>query len=202
MELMEAVCTPLRVLTHLLTRFQAQKMPEMKWALRHTWQSWRERYKKNKDRLDVHIAAIVKAAMSDRTSPLHTNRENSGALQETPEVTPNWAKRKGSEEDDTEDDTSKRHKPDNPFRTFVLTPGPPPSDTTPSESPAFASTAEFVADFRVQTPWNPVEEEIESIAREFRFMQDEVRAYYDRSKDLVATRHRFEMARTYIDALP
>ncbi|KIY72777.1 hypothetical protein CYLTODRAFT_6905 [Cylindrobasidium torrendii FP15055 ss-10] len=29
------------------------------WVRRHTWQSWRERYKKNAERLDVTIAAIV-----------------------------------------------------------------------------------------------------------------------------------------------
>ncbi|KZT30355.1 hypothetical protein NEOLEDRAFT_1173797 [Neolentinus lepideus HHB14362 ss-1] len=33
--------------------------PEYAWVQRHTWQSWRERYKKNADRLDVMIAAIV-----------------------------------------------------------------------------------------------------------------------------------------------
>ncbi|TFK57334.1 hypothetical protein OE88DRAFT_1730708 [Heliocybe sulcata] len=33
--------------------------PEYVWVQRHTWQSWRERYKKNSDRLDVMIAAIV-----------------------------------------------------------------------------------------------------------------------------------------------
>lgn len=35
--------------------------PRYAWADRHTWQSWRERYKKNKDRLDKMIAQIVEA---------------------------------------------------------------------------------------------------------------------------------------------
>ncbi|KAI1797775.1 hypothetical protein LXA43DRAFT_876670 [Ganoderma leucocontextum] len=33
--------------------------PEYGWVTRHTWQSWRERYKKNATRLDVKIAEIV-----------------------------------------------------------------------------------------------------------------------------------------------
>ncbi|EDR15052.1 uncharacterized protein LACBIDRAFT_300808 [Laccaria bicolor S238N-H82] len=33
--------------------------PEFAWVTRHTWQSWRERYKKNSSRLDTTIAGIV-----------------------------------------------------------------------------------------------------------------------------------------------
>jgi hypothetical protein len=33
--------------------------PEYAWVTRHTWQSWRERYKKNSARLDTIIARIV-----------------------------------------------------------------------------------------------------------------------------------------------
>ncbi|KAJ7655013.1 hypothetical protein DFH06DRAFT_993182 [Mycena polygramma] len=33
--------------------------PEYAWVARHTWQSWRERYKKNATRLDALISAIV-----------------------------------------------------------------------------------------------------------------------------------------------
>jgi len=33
--------------------------PGYEWVGRHTWQSWRERYKKNATRLDQHVAAIV-----------------------------------------------------------------------------------------------------------------------------------------------
>jgi|SRR5882762_5543485 hypothetical protein len=33
--------------------------PEFAWVSRHTWQSWRERYKKNATRLDALIATIV-----------------------------------------------------------------------------------------------------------------------------------------------
>lgn len=33
--------------------------PDYAWVGRHTWQSWRERYKKNATRLDALVAAIV-----------------------------------------------------------------------------------------------------------------------------------------------
>lgn len=39
-------------------------MPGYEWVSRHTWQSWRERYKKNAARLDEHIAAIVESQQS------------------------------------------------------------------------------------------------------------------------------------------
>ncbi|KAK7694539.1 hypothetical protein QCA50_001725 [Cerrena zonata] len=42
---------------------------EYSWVTRHTWQSWRERYKKNAPRLDVRIAQIVqekKPAMGEK----------------------------------------------------------------------------------------------------------------------------------------
>jgi hypothetical protein len=41
-----------------LRRTQASD-PEFAWVTRHTWQSWRERYKKNSQRLDAMIQAIV-----------------------------------------------------------------------------------------------------------------------------------------------
>ncbi|KAI5121324.1 hypothetical protein M0805_003791 [Coniferiporia weirii] len=39
--------------------------PGYGWVERHTWQSWRERYKKNAARLDQHIAAIVNINQSN-----------------------------------------------------------------------------------------------------------------------------------------
>ncbi|KAA1471562.1 hypothetical protein DENSPDRAFT_837586 [Dentipellis sp. KUC8613] len=38
---------------------EMQNDPEYAWVRRHTWQSWRERYKKNSTRLDIMINAIV-----------------------------------------------------------------------------------------------------------------------------------------------
>ena len=39
---------------------------EYAWVSRHTWQSWRERYKKNAERLDKVIARIVEEKMPQR----------------------------------------------------------------------------------------------------------------------------------------
>ena len=39
---------------------------EYAWVSRHTWQSWRERYKKNAERLDKVIAGIVEEKMPQR----------------------------------------------------------------------------------------------------------------------------------------
>ncbi|KAG5644746.1 hypothetical protein DXG03_007875 [Asterophora parasitica] len=44
--------------------FRQTNDPEYVWVSRHTWQSWRERYKKNAARLDAMIASIV-----DRKKP-------------------------------------------------------------------------------------------------------------------------------------
>ena len=198
--------------------------------MRHTWQSWRERYKKNKDRLDLHISAIVNSLLPNGSlyppfkdkepqvpSPISTfvisqssepqvaplgSQGEGWRLQETPETTPSWAKRKVSEHDDPGDPDPKRSKTDNPsFRTFVLTPSPaPPLSTSP---PAHRTNAEAMADFRSSNaPWNQVEEEINGIARSFQFLADEVRSYYAQTGDLVATRRRFEKARALINALP
>ncbi|RPD55682.1 hypothetical protein L226DRAFT_617072 [Lentinus tigrinus ALCF2SS1-7] len=38
----------------------AVNVPELKWARRHPWMSWRERYKKNQERFDPIIDALVK----------------------------------------------------------------------------------------------------------------------------------------------
>lgn len=226
---------------------QAQNAPELKWALRHTWQSWRERYKKNKDRLDQHIAAIVNTALSNGTlhfapskdkdcfrvhlsSPgtsvmgaqavaqnstdeSNSHPQNAGSsgsqgegwrLQEAPEPTPSWAKRKASEDDNSDDATQKRSKADNPsFRTFVLAPATTSAPSASADAPPpFQTSTEFVADFRSDAPWDQVEEEIKSIAQDLTFVTDEVRSYYARMSDLVATRQRFERIRAFINTFP
>ena len=43
----------------MLTSVIQKEEPEYAWVSRHTWQSWRERYKKNAGRLDNIIAGIV-----------------------------------------------------------------------------------------------------------------------------------------------
>ena len=49
----------------LIPRFQVGE-PEYAWVSRHTWQSWRERYKKNAERLDKVIGRIVEQKMPQR----------------------------------------------------------------------------------------------------------------------------------------
>jgi hypothetical protein len=48
-----------RFLSFLALRAMQANDPEYSWVTRHTWQSWRERYKKNSQRLDTLIQAIV-----------------------------------------------------------------------------------------------------------------------------------------------
>ncbi|KAG6911844.1 hypothetical protein DXG01_000091 [Tephrocybe rancida] len=51
--------------------------PEFAWVARHTWQSWRERYKKNAPRLDVLIASIV-----DRKKPAQGEKGQYGYVRQ------------------------------------------------------------------------------------------------------------------------
>ena len=54
--------------------------PEYVWVTRHTWQSWRERYKKNANRLDNVIAAIV-----DRKKPAQGEKGQYGYVRKPEE---------------------------------------------------------------------------------------------------------------------
>ncbi|KAF8559234.1 hypothetical protein OG21DRAFT_1431173 [Imleria badia] len=56
--------------------------PEYAWVTRHTWQSWRERYKKNSVRLDNMIAAIV-----DQKRPAHGEKGQYGYVRQAEEKT-------------------------------------------------------------------------------------------------------------------
>lgn len=54
--------------------------PEYAWVTRHTWQSWRERYKKNSARLDHMIAVIV-----EQKKPAHGEKGQYGYVRKTEE---------------------------------------------------------------------------------------------------------------------
>ena len=58
--------------------FQANE-PGYAWVVRHTWQSWRERYKKNAQRLDKRIAVIV-----DEKDPSQEGQQNFVRMPEAP----------------------------------------------------------------------------------------------------------------------
>ncbi|KAJ2928931.1 hypothetical protein H1R20_g8295, partial [Candolleomyces eurysporus] len=62
--------------------------PEYAWVNRHTWQSWRERYKKNATRLDSMIAAIV-----EQKRPAHGEKGQYGYVRQ-PEEKPKRTRKK------------------------------------------------------------------------------------------------------------
>lgn len=68
--------------------------PEYAWVTRHTWQSWRERYKKNATRLDVRIAEIV-----DQKKPAHGEKGQYGYVRK-PEEKPKRVRKRGRKDSD------------------------------------------------------------------------------------------------------
>jgi hypothetical protein len=65
--------------------------PEYAWVTRHTWQSWRERYKKNSARLDVLIAQIV-----EQKKPLHGEKGQYGYVRMAEEKPKRQRKKRSS----------------------------------------------------------------------------------------------------------
>ncbi|KAH0838438.1 hypothetical protein J3R83DRAFT_6749 [Lanmaoa asiatica] len=63
--------------------------PEYAWVTRHTWQSWRERYKKNSVRLDNMITAIV-----DQKKPAHGEKGQYGYVRQAEEKTRRMRKKR------------------------------------------------------------------------------------------------------------
>lgn len=60
---------------------------EYNWTKRHTWQSWRERYKKNARRLDPMIVQFVKREKPTEMQRYYRDRRiGRGRLLETPEA--------------------------------------------------------------------------------------------------------------------
>ncbi|KAI0735284.1 hypothetical protein C8Q76DRAFT_610690 [Earliella scabrosa] len=70
--------------------------PEYAWVSRHTWQSWRERYKKNATRLDAKIAQIV-----EQKKPAHGEKGQYGYVRK-PEDKPKRVRRKRNANGDME----------------------------------------------------------------------------------------------------
>ncbi|KIP12596.1 hypothetical protein PHLGIDRAFT_262771 [Phlebiopsis gigantea 11061_1 CR5-6] len=67
--------------------------PDYAWVTRHTWQSWRERYKKNAARLDIKISEIV-----ERNKPSLGEKGQYGYVRK-PEEKAKRVKRKSREEE-------------------------------------------------------------------------------------------------------
>ncbi|EGO04512.1 hypothetical protein SERLA73DRAFT_173818 [Serpula lacrymans var. lacrymans S7.3] len=95
--------------------------PEYTWVTRHTWQSWRERYKKNAARLDALIAAIV-----DQRKPSQGEKGQYGYVRKT-EDKPKRSRRKRSR------NTDHFHPSDDEFLSaFEDNSGKSPAMSTPS----------------------------------------------------------------------
>ncbi|KAH9946781.1 hypothetical protein B0H21DRAFT_692995 [Amylocystis lapponica] len=62
--------------------------PEYAWVTRHTWQSWRERYKKNSTRLDTKISEVV-----EQKKPAHGEKGQYGYVRR-PEEKPKRTRKK------------------------------------------------------------------------------------------------------------
>jgi hypothetical protein len=90
--------------TTFLTAHQSND-PEYAWVSRHTWQSWRERYKKNAIRLDQMIAAIV-----EQKKPAQGEKGQYGYVRKA-EDKPKRSRRKRGKNLDLTDDYSGEYLP-------------------------------------------------------------------------------------------
>ncbi|KAF8213261.1 hypothetical protein K438DRAFT_1915400 [Mycena galopus ATCC 62051] len=73
--------------------------PEFAWVSRHTWQSWRERYKKNATRLDALIAVIV-----EQTKPVHGEKGQYNYVRQPEEKQKKQRKKKSKNQDYLDDE--------------------------------------------------------------------------------------------------
>lgn len=136
------------------------------------------------------------------------------AIREGQDPTPEWAKHEPTIDMDPDGGDQKRAKTgDATYRTFVLTPasdyrmlsskgGVQQDHLEPERSFVVPSRANFAVNFGGQGPIFPVDQAILDIAREFQFVPTEVRAFYDRTGDLAATRQRFLKMRDIVNAMP
>ncbi|KAF9056321.1 hypothetical protein BJ165DRAFT_1432603 [Panaeolus papilionaceus] len=91
--------------------------PDYAWVTRHTWQSWRERYKKNAARLDVRITQIV-----DQKKPLPGEKGQYGYIRQPEEKQKKTRKKKGKAVD--------QQQPQD-YAEDSLVPIPPPAAHVP-----------------------------------------------------------------------
>ncbi|KAI0374278.1 hypothetical protein BV20DRAFT_1033136 [Pilatotrama ljubarskyi] len=264
--------------------------PEYAWVTRHTWQSWRERYKKNATRLDAKIAEIV-----EQKKPAHGEKGQYGYVRK-PEEKPKRSRKKARQSSATNADSAAAvdgpvltngngtaelstpvpgpsgvHSmetysmpmpvPLTPGMNGVMGPVGGPSDgftpvmyqppapvfqhmTVPAPGPMSAEIArqnareEEMEDDEVEwqiregnappPPWvkrkpddepdepnkspsgepgsmnglHVIDQAVHDIAKEFRFLVEEVQEYYDKCGDPERTRNRFKKMREVINALP
>ncbi|TDL28416.1 hypothetical protein BD410DRAFT_220818 [Rickenella mellea] len=190
--------------------------PGWTWVARHTWQSWRERYKKNAARLDQHIVEIV-----NLHQPPRGGKGQYGYIREREAKAPRKRNRKSRQSDANSSQVTEGEDPADMVDNVA-------NDTMDSEAewrvkvgeepaPAWAKRkaddeAEGSSDVakRLRTgedaPANfgkhLIDQAIEDIASEFSFLVKEIRAYYDQTGDMHATKERFARIRTMINATP
>ncbi|KAJ8515265.1 hypothetical protein ONZ45_g7298 [Pleurotus djamor] len=194
--------------------------PEFAWVKRHTWQSWRERYKKNAARLDIRIQAIVdlkKPAQGEQgqygyvrqpEKPKRPRRKR-GSKNAEAEVTQTLEDDPSHDEDlftlgnDASAEEEMDDNEDDPEWAVRIGNAPPPAwakRRASGEHPE-ASPSKRV---RETGPSNNnangeqvhfVDRILQQIAEETKFTVEEVTEYYDRFGEMERTRARFQKMR-------
>ncbi|KAH9857881.1 hypothetical protein C2E23DRAFT_719290 [Lenzites betulinus] len=244
--------------------------PEYAWVTRHTWQSWRERYKKNATRLDARIQEIV-----EQKKPAHGEKGQYGYVRK-PEEKPKRTRKKSR--NSTANDGSAPvpgpsgvHSletysmpmpvplppmtgvmgpvggPEDGFNPVVYqppapvfqhmsvpTPGPPMTAAMARQNAREEEVEDDEVDWQIRegnapTPaWakrkideeeepskrqrtrsqgatnglHVIDQAVHDIAKDYRFLVEEVQEYYDKCGDPERTRNRFKKMRETLNKLP
>nr|GAT47855.1 predicted protein [Mycena chlorophos] len=177
--------------------------PEYAWVQRHSWQSWRERYKKHAARLDQRIAAIVAEAQ-----PAPNAKGQYGYVRQAEEKPKRRRKKKGSSPSDDEQPSSPVAGPSSPVQprqgddedesewaVRVGTEPPPVWAGKKRKTRSNHGESDEEVAKRAKQSARDDEQELTDIAKEFQFTKDEVSAYYVASRDMDKTRARFKKMR-------
>lgn len=171
------------------------------------------RKRKRRDNAEPRMQQIAEAPVTGENgimvaSRSQSSQESEWAIREGNAPTPDWAKRPSP--NDAAIDEKPLKTETSTFRTFVLAPAPDYGATSSNTNgqaanapvPTFTSATEFAADFGTPAAMHPIDRAIMDIAHEFQFVPNEVRAFYERTGDLNATRQRFERMRALMNAMP
>ncbi|KAJ3895070.1 hypothetical protein GG344DRAFT_86141 [Lentinula edodes] len=194
--------------------------PEYSWVTRHTWQSWRERYKKNAGRLDKIVDKIVST-----TKPNQGEKWQYGYVRQDDDKPKKKRKRLSKHEDGQEfvvgsssaGQESVHADPHhllaiektNGESEMVMTRLPlgqnreaqMNSRRDPMEPPTITDDTLQLA-ITVAVAGHVLEQELSEIALQTRFTVEEVREYYDKyGGDLERTSRRLQKMREHLNAL-
>ncbi|KAJ7630750.1 hypothetical protein FB45DRAFT_916476 [Roridomyces roridus] len=194
--------------------------PDYAWVTRHTWQSWRERYKKNAPRFDNIIAGIVeqtKPALGEKgqyhyvrqaeEKPKRTRKKNKPSESEDQFLVCN------SRQDDMGTDEI-YHLPAEPSMVYpapaeeemdeegiewAVRVGNSPPPTWAAKGKRRASQELENATKRPRVPTSDemhvLDHALHEIADSYLFLFSEVKAYYDKTGEMEHTRDRFRRMR-------